>query len=54
MFHLCGVQVGRVGCVPPHVGYGNSRNVSCSKPGLHCHKRPWEGAPYKKSVMLCK
>ena len=26
---------------------GNSRNVSCSKPSLHCRKRPWEGALYK-------
>ena len=28
-------------------GNGNSRNVSCSKPSLHCHKRPWVGALYK-------
>ena len=28
-------------------GNGNSRNVSCSKPGLHCRKRPWEGALYR-------
>ena len=42
-----GVQVGRMGCVPEYDGNGNSRNVSCSKPSLHCHKRPWEGALYK-------
>ena len=42
-----GVQVGRMGYVPAYGGNGNSRNVSCSKPSLHCRKRPWEGA-------LCK
>ena len=26
---------------------GNSCNASCSKPSLHCRKRPWEGALYK-------
>ena len=26
---------------------GNSRNVSSSKPSLHCHRRPWDGALYK-------
>ena len=31
-------------CVPAHGGSGNSRNVSCSKPSLHCRKHPWEGA----------
>ena len=41
------VQVGRMGYVPAYGGNGNSRNVSCSKPSLHCHKRPWEGALYK-------
>ena len=44
---IIGVQVGRMGCVPAHGGNGNSRNVSRSKPSLHCHKRPWEGALYK-------
>ena len=29
------------------VGNGNSRNVSCSKPSLHCCKRSWEGVLYK-------
>ena len=38
------MQVGRMGYVPAHVGNGNSRNVSCSKPSLHCRKRSWEGA----------
>ena len=28
-------------------GNGNSHNVSCSKPSLHCRKCPWEGALYK-------
>ena len=41
------MQVGRMGCIPAHGGNGNSRNVSCSKPSLHCRKRPWEGALYK-------
>ena len=41
------MQVGRTGCVPAYGGNGNSRNVSCSKPSLHCCKRPWEGALYK-------
>ena len=38
--------------VPVHGGNGNSRNVSCSKPSLHCHKRPWEGVhlPFKFSL----
>ena len=44
--HL-GVQVGRMGCVTACGGNGNSRNVSCSKPSLHCYKRPREGALYK-------
>ena len=35
------------GYVPAYGGNGNSRNVSCSKPSLHCRKRPWEGALYK-------
>ena len=35
------------GCLPAYGSNGNSRNVSCSKPSLHCHMRPWEGA-------LCK
>ena len=39
-------QFGRIGYVP-YGGNGNSRNVSCSKPSLHCRKRPWEGALYK-------
>ena len=33
-----------------HHAYGgnsNNRNVSCSKPSLHFHKGPWEGALYK-------
>ena len=30
-----------------HGGNSNNRNVSCSKPSLHCHERPWEGALYK-------
>ena len=34
-------------CIPAYVCNGNSRNVSSSKPSLHCHKRPWEGALYK-------
>ena len=42
-----GVQVGPMGYVPSYGGDGNSRNLSCSKPGLHCRKRPWEGALYK-------
>ena len=33
-----GVQVGRMGYVPAYGGNGNSRNVSCSKPSLHCRK----------------
>ena len=33
-----------MGYVPAHGGNGNSRNVSRSKPSLHCRKRPWEGA----------
>ena len=41
------MQLGRMGYVPAYGGNGNSRNVSCSKPSLHCHKRPWEGALYK-------
>ena len=41
------VQVGRMGYVPAYGGNGNSRNVSCSKPSLHCLKCPWEGALYK-------
>ena len=41
------VQVGWMGYVPAYGGNGNSRNVSCSKPSLHCRKRPWEGALYK-------
>ena len=44
---IIGVQVGRMGCVPACGGNGNSRNASCSKPGLHFRKRPWEGALYK-------
>ena len=36
-----------MGYVPAYGGNGNSRKVSCSKPGLHCRKRPWEGALYK-------
>ena len=40
------VQVGRMGYIPAYGDNGNSRNVSCSKPSLHCHKRPWEGALY--------
>ena len=35
---------GRMGYVPAYGGNGNSRNVSCSKPSLHC---PREGALYK-------
>ena len=42
-----GMQLGRMGYVPAYGSNGNSRNVSCSKPSLHCHKHPWEGA-------LCK
>ena len=42
-----GVQVGRMGYVPAQDNNGDSRNVSCSKPSLHCRKRPWEGALYK-------
>ena len=43
---VCSVtmQVGRMGCFPAYGGNDNSRNVSCSKPSLHCRKRPWEGA----------
>ena len=42
------VQVGRMGYVPAYGGNGNSRHItSCSKPSLHCRKRPWEGALYK-------
>ena len=52
-----------MGYVPACGGNGNSRNVSCSKLSLHCHKRPWEGALYKwltrsasdaMHVTLCK
>ena len=45
---LVGVQVGRMGYVPAYGGNGSSRNVSCSEPTLHCLKRPWEGALYKR------
>ena len=32
-----------LGFVPPCGGNGNSHtHVLCSKPSLHCHKRPWE------------
>ena len=41
------LQVGRMGRVPTYGGNGDSRNVSCSKPSLHCRKRPREGALYK-------
>ena len=44
---MIGVQVGRMGYVPACGGNGNSRNVSCSKPSLHCRKSPWEEALYK-------
>ena len=33
---LIGLQVGRMGCVPAYGSNGNIRNVSCSKPSLHC------------------
>ena len=36
-----------MGYVPAYGGNGNSRNVLCSKPSLHCRKRPWGGALYK-------
>ena len=36
-----------MGCIPAYDGNGNSRNVPCSKPSLHCRKRPWEWALYK-------
>ena len=36
-----------MGYIPAFGGNGNSRNVSCSKPSLHCRKRPREGALYK-------
>ena len=42
-----GVQVGRMGYVPAYGGNGNSRNLWCSKPSLHCHELPWEEALYK-------
>ena len=32
---------------PAYGGNDNSRNVSCSKPSLHCLQLPWEGALYK-------
>ena len=32
---------------PAYSGNGNSRSVLCSKPSLHCCKRPWEGALYE-------
>ena len=32
-----------MGYVPAYGGNVNSRNVSCSKHSLHCHKRSWEG-----------
>ena len=41
------MQLDRMGYVPEFGGNGNSRNVSFSKPSLHCRKRPWEGALYK-------
>ena len=41
------MQVGRMGYVPAYDGKGNSCNVSCSKPSVHCRERPWEGALYK-------
>ena len=44
---LVGVQVDRMGYVPAYGGKSSSRNVSCSKPSLHCRKRPWEGVLYK-------
>ena len=36
--------------IPACSSNGNSRNVSRSKPSLHCHKRPREGALYKWST----
>ena len=41
------MRIGRMGYFPAYGGNGNSRNVSCSIPSLHCRKRPWEGALYK-------
>ena len=41
------LKVGRMGYIPAYNVNGNSRNVSCSKPSLHCHKCPREGALYK-------
>ena len=40
-FDSIDVQVGLMGYVPAYDGNGNSRNVSCSKPSLHCRKRPY-------------
>ena len=31
----------------PTFGDSGSSHVSCSKPSLHCHNRPWEGPLYK-------
>ena len=45
LIHL--LHVGRMGYLPAHGGNDNSRNVSCSKPIQHYHKRLWEGALYK-------
>ena len=36
-----------MGCIPSYGGNGNGRNVSCSKPSLHCRKRPRKGALHK-------
>ena len=36
-----------IGYVPAYGSNGNSRSVSCSKPSLHCRKRPCEGALHK-------
>ena len=36
-----------MGYVHAYAINGNSRNVSRSKPSLHCRKRPWEGALHK-------
>ena len=38
------VLVGRIGCLPAYGDNDNSRDVSCSKPSLHCRKLPREGA----------
>ena len=38
------MQVGRMGYVPAYGSNGNSRNVSCLKPSLHCQKRSLAGA----------